>query len=564
MKKIALLLSIALLLTTFPAMASAAGIKVIVNDKAITFSDAQPYQKGNDLWIPLRQVAQALGMKIGFTQSTNKVELTKASVKIVFKIGSAEAAINNGKPISFATAAVLKQNRVYVPTSFFSKVLGLTATYHADRAEAVISVPKGADDIPTTIVNQLTAGAYQQLSDDYFDESIKPILTVKALQTGWEQIGSAVGDFVGIQSIEQNPNVTDYKEIKVLIAFSKANLNLNLKLNDQNKIISLMLVPAETPVTPVATPEGLVEETVVIGAGTKYPLPGTLTLPKNASGPVAAVILVHGSGAQDRDETINGNKPFRDIAWGLAQQGIAVLRYDKRTFAHGQSFTPDMLTTFTVKDETVDDAIAASKLIKDDKRIDASQVYIVGHSLGGMLAPRIDAEGGNFAGLVILAGSTRPLWEIITDQNMDIIKTIDDKDPAKKASEALVAAELLKAQNLSKLSDSEAIKQQIFGLPALYFKEMDAHSTKDFVNKLTKPILVLQGEDDFQVYAKDFTLWKDQLKGNAKASFKLYPGLSHLFINYSGEGENTLEEYKQPGTVDSQFIQDIADWINKK
>lgn len=562
MKKLSLLLSVVIFLTLLPMTAAASGIQVILNNKPIVFSDAQPFKKGTDVWIPLRQSAQAMGMKIGLTKGTDKVQLTDSLFRVSLRIGTNSAVMNEEQTVSYGAAAISKANRIYVPLTFFSKVFGFETAYDNDRSEVVIGLPKNFDDIfAPTIVELLNTGAYQQLSDNYFDETIKPLIPVKALQAGWEQTIATAGNFIGIHKIQSNTNDTVNKEINVTLNFSKENVALLIHLNESGKIIGLRLAPLQPE---AALPSGLTEEDVTVGAGSAYPLEGTLTLPKNATGPVPAVVLVQGSGPSDRDETAGGYKPFRDIAWGLAQQGIAVLRYDKRTFVYGKSFTPEMLTKFTVKEETVDDAIAASKLLKGDKRIDPSQVYVVGHSLGGMLAPRIDNEGGDFAGLVILAGSTRSLWEIIADQNADFIRAMDDKDPKKKANENWLAAEKIRAEKLSSLSDKEAIEQTLFGIPALYFKEMDQHGAQSLVSRLSKPILIMQGEDDFQVFAKDYSLWQEHLKNNAKASFKLYPGLNHFFVNYEGKDQNTVEEYNHPGNVDKQVILDIGQWINKQ
>ncbi|WP_372629621.1 alpha/beta fold hydrolase [Cohnella sp.] len=448
MKKIALIATAsALLLSAIPLSASAAAtFKLNVDGQTVQFSDAQPYKSGKDVMLPLRQTAQALGLKVEYLPASKEASISGPAGTATVKPGSNQALIGGAANVAFGADAAVKSNRMFVPLSFFERALGLRTAVHEDTSTASIFTAK------------------------------------------------------------QPP-----------------------------------------------APDSLIEEEIVVGAGTKYPLPGTLTLPKNASGPLPAVILVHGSGPNDRDETVGLAKPFRDLAWGLAEQGIAVLRYDKRTYAHGQSFTPDMLASFTVKDETVDDAIAAAKLLKADERIDASNVYIVGHSLGGMLAPRIDADGGDFAGLALLAGSPRTLWEIIADQNAAIIATMEEGNPAKTASEALVAAEVEKAKSLAGLTDDEAKAQTLFGIPAYYFKEMDSRGADQIAARLTKPVLVLQGEADVQVYAdKDYVQWKETLKNNDKASFKLYPGLNHFFAKSAD------------GKVESQVIQDIADWINKR
>ncbi|MFC4601632.1 alpha/beta fold hydrolase [Cohnella hongkongensis] len=553
MRKIALLAAAsALLLSSIPltASASTSAFKLQVDNREVVFTDALPYRSGQDVMLPLRRTAQALGLKVEYLPASKEASIIGESVKATVKAGSSLARLGSGADVTFGAPAAVQSNRLFVPLSFFERTLGLATAVHEDTSTAAIFTEKQDDEVVQAIVEKLVSGEYRELSDLYFDDTMKRAVSPDALQAAWEQTTAVAGELTGTKIQPAAAENAGQRQYVVRLAFTKMEAALTLNLNADNQVSGLWLTPVATQ-SPV--PDHLIEEEIVVGEGTKYPLPGTLTLPKDASGPLAAVVLVHGSGPSDRDETVGSLKPFRDLAWGLAEQGIAVLRYDKRTYAHGQSFTPDMLATFTVKEESVEDAVAAAKLLKADKRIDAAKVYIVGHSLGGMLAPRIDADGGDFAGLAILAGSPRTLWEIIADQNAAILAAMEDGDPAKAANEALVAEELKKAQALASLSDEEAQAQTVFGQPAYYFKEMDSRGADELAAKLTKPVLVLQGEADVQVYAdKDYVQWKEVLKNNDKASFKLYPGLNHFFAK-SAESR-----------VDPQVVQDIADWIHSQ
>lgn len=563
MKKfLASLLAITLLLlAAIPVVSAATNVNVSINGKKASFQDSQPYIKGSTLMLPVRTTAEQLGLVVSFSRVGNEIRLTAPDTEVAFQAGNSKATNKkNGKTISFGTASIEKKGRVFVPIAFFSDVLGYTATYDAAKATALIS---STSYELTALVNQalalFTKGSYQQLSDQYFDDTLKKQLTVAALSSAWEQISANAGSFKALKTFGWEADSSNNIFITAVAAFEKIDIKLNLVVNSSMKLTGILLglIPQELPL-----PSEVTEEETIVGEGTAYPLGGTLTLPNNPSGKLPAVILVQGSGASDRDETAGGYKPFRDIAWGLAQQGIAVLRYDKRTYAYASSFTPESAASFTIKDESVDDAIAAAKLLKADPRIDSSRVYIIGHSQGGMLAPRIDAEGGDFAGIVSLAGSPRSLWEIIYDQNKALIATMDDSDPAKKATSELLEAEYAKAKASISLSDEEAKKTTAFGISAYYFKEMDTHSTSAYAAKLTKPILVLQGEDDFQVYAnKDYVEWQKLFSGKSNASFKLYPGLNHFFVNYDGPGAGTLDEYVYPGLVSAEVIADIGKWI---
>jgi len=316
--------------------------------------------------------------------------------------------------------------------------------------------------------------------------------------------------------------------------------------------------------SPAATPNSkgitVKEETVVIGEGTEYELEGTLSIPEGAKAPYPAVVLVHGSGPSDRDETIYANKPFRDIADYLSSKGIAVLRYDKRTYTH-QMKMAKMIQEITVREETIEDAINASKLLKADERIDKDRVYIIGHSLGGMLAPRIDAEGGDFAGLIIMAGSPRTFAEIMADQIRAAIDQLSEEERAAAQDRIKGLEELIELLGrLDTMSDEEAKSINISGgASGYYFKEMAAHPASAYLANIEKPVLILQGGKDFQVYPdKDYVEYQSLLSGKPNVTFKLYPELNHLFMT-STTGDAT--EYLSPGKVDSEVLEDIAEWI---
>ncbi len=307
------------------------------------------------------------------------------------------------------------------------------------------------------------------------------------------------------------------------------------------------------------------EEEVMIGEGTAYELGGTLTLPKKSVEPLPAVVLVQGSGPSDRDSAAHAYKPFRDIAWALAERGIAVLRYDKRTYTHGQKMVQDGLQNITVHEETVEDAVLATNLLKNDPRVNANEVYLIGHSLGGLLAPRINDAGGNFAGMVIMASSPRPLWEIIYDQNMDLLNSGQIGEAQQKEQMKMINGEYEKAKRLEQLAVDEILEETIFGIPALYFKDLDSYGTNKLLSEFANPLLVLHGEDDFQVsLEKDFAMYEEVLKEHENATLINYPGLNHFFVHYDGADQGTIAEYRHPGVVCEALLNDMADWLFKQ
>lgn len=303
-------------------------------------------------------------------------------------------------------------------------------------------------------------------------------------------------------------------------------------------------------------------EQVTVTANASYPLEGILTLPDSPAEKVPAVVFIHGSGPLDKDETIGANKPFRDLAEGLAKKGIASLRYDKRTYTYGKQMIQELGSSLTVKEEIIHDALFASRMLKKDPRVDANRVFMIGHSLGGMLAPRIDAEGGDFAGLIILAGTLRTLEEVIIEQNENSFKQLDE--PQREMASQQIQALKDKFDSIDGMSEEVAKQSLLVGaIYAWYLKEMHQHPIREYLSNTNKPVFVLQGDKDVQVSVeKDFNQYQEILKDHPNASCKLYPGLNHMFMKaIYGTIKDIWEEYNVPQTVDETIIGDIAKWI---
>jgi hypothetical protein len=303
-------------------------------------------------------------------------------------------------------------------------------------------------------------------------------------------------------------------------------------------------------------------EQICIGKGTNYPLNGILSMPEHCTSHVPAVVLVHGSGPSDMNESIGANKPFSDIAEALSAKGIAVIRYDKRSKIYGKQLVEELKGNASVEVETIEDAILAAQLAKSHARINPDKVFILGHSLGGMLAPRIDAEGGNFAGIIICAGSPRTLADIIMSQNYAVLDQLSKF--LRKIATKQIAGLKSKFDAIAVMSEEEAKATKILGKSyAWYFKEMASHPTAEYLSKIEKPVLILQGDKDFQVsMEKDYALYQQICAGKPNVQFKIYPGLNHLFMkSVYAKVKDAKKEYKIPQTMSAEVLDDIAEWI---
>ncbi len=306
----------------------------------------------------------------------------------------------------------------------------------------------------------------------------------------------------------------------------------------------------------------MITEKIVIGENTKYPLNGVLTLPDDLTLPAPAVVFVHGSGSSNMDEKVGKLTPFKDLAEGLVRHGIASVRYDKRSFAHGFKMFRDKSTVITVKEETIDDAILATNLLKKDKRIDHNKVFIVGHSMGGMLAPRIDVEGGDYRGLIMMAGTPRKIEEVLMEQSREAMESMN------WLMKKIAGKQLSKFNDLFdgiyELSDEEAKKKKVGnGTTLYYFKEMGENVAPKYLENLDKPMLFMQGDKDFQVKVdKDFGAYKKLLEGKSNATFKLYENLNHAFVEAIYDDISKVsKEYNVERHIGENVIKDMATWI---
>lgn len=392
-----------------------------------------------------------------------------------------------------------------------------------------------------------------------FNDSMKGALTEEQVRTAMSGVVVQAGAFkreVGTRTQTRD----GLRAVVVTLEFERNNVDMAIVFDASGRIAGFNMRPAATAAAyeppAYAKPGSFRETEVTVDAG-GWPLPGTLTMPIGP-GPVPAVILVHGSGPSDRDATFGPNKIFRDLAWGLASHGVAVLRYEKRATAHAQRF--GALATVTTREEVIDDALAAVQAARRVPGIRRDRVFVLGHSLGGMLAPRIGAADPTIAGLVVMAGAVRSIEQSIVDQTRHLANLDGAISPAEQSQLDAVTALAEKVKTL-KPGDPPVAAGGV-SAPASYFLDLRGYNPPEAARPLKQPLLVLQGERDYQVTMDDFAAWQRALAARPDATLRSYPGLNHLFM--IGEGPANPGEYSRPGHVAEPVIRDVAAWVRSR
>jgi dienelactone hydrolase len=418
----------------------------------------------------------------------------------------------------------------------------------AAAAEGEAARKKSAE----ALVAALAKGDFAAAGKD-FDDAMQKALPEGKLKATWEAIQKQVGPFKKQLGVRAEAG-KKYQFVYVTCHFEKMDLDARVVF-DGDKVTGLQFRPAKSAYDfkppPYARPESFREVAVTVGEGGDWPLPGTLSLPRG-DGPFPAVVLLHGSGPHDGDETIGPNKPLRDLAWGLASQGIAVLRYEKRTHKHGRRWAPSM----TFREETVDDALAAAALLRKRPEIDGKRVFVLGHSLGAVAGPEVGRRDPALAGLVLLAGNTRPLEDVVLEQITylrSLHPSADDKEELDK-----LRKQVARVKDRGLTADTPASELPLRA-PAAYWLALREYDQAATAARLKLPMLILQGERDYQVTMADFDGWQKALAGRKEVRLKSYPRLNHLFME--GEGKAKPAEYDKAGHVSREVVDDVAAWV---
>jgi dienelactone hydrolase len=387
----------------------------------------------------------------------------------------------------------------------------------------------------------------------YFEVAEQAKISPDNLKQLWDNVKAKLGKAVSLEAIQSKVQ-GDYFAVTVEGKFENDNQNFILGFNKAEKIVGIYMPAKAAAYTKpsYAADTSRYQEKSVYLTTKGHQLAAVITTPKNVSN-FPIVVLVHGSGPGDMDETVGPNKPFKDLALGLAAKGIGTVRYVKRTLIYANEFSK----AFTVKEEVTDDAVAAVALAKTVKGADPKNIYLLGHSLGGMLAPQMVALAPELNGIILAAAPARKLTDVILEQNKYFFELVKDTTAAvkKEFDDAVKEVERSRIAQLGSMKPDS----NIIGLPVSYWVNLNNYDQVATAKKLNKRILIVQGGNDFQVSEQDYNLWNTALNKKKNVSLKFYPELNHLLSPQTEKG--TTAQYQIPVNVSEKLVDDIALWV---
>lgn len=405
--------------------------------------------------------------------------------------------------------------------------------------------------LPEQLLQYIIDGNGEQ-AHNMLSESLKDKISATQMGSLWNQLTAKVGDFKNRTAWEDVKNPT-IKAYYCTIQFANLSLRCNASFDAEGRADGINFVPA--PSTPQKQENTKFKETPIKVITGKFQMPGTFCVPTGKTN-VAVVVFASGSGPNDADETIGPNKVFRDIAYGLAENGIASIRFDKRTRVYGGNCFSEG-EELNYEQEYLQDIHSAIELVKKDSSVNVNRIFLLGHSMGANVAPLLAKLNKDLKGIIMLSGNARPFEELVLSQ-MKYIMSVDTTQ-IKQTDIIQIEKQIANLKNIGKRKYDVELGLPL-GLPLSYWKYIANYNHLKTAKSLKCPILIMQGERDYQVTTDDFSLWQKTLEKNKNVSFKLYPKLNHIYSE--GVGKSVPSDYLKAIPVANYVISDISEWIN--
>ena len=409
------------------------------------------------------------------------------------------------------------------------------------------------EDEALAFVEYLDEGQFDRAESMIASASL-PDLEASVLEAAWTDLTARRGDPLSLLGASYVGTENGVSTIVVDARFEDGPLEFVVSFLEDTDEVAGFFIPSmvEWSAPEYVDEEAFTEETVTVETPIDCDLEGMLSVPDHDD-PVPGVAIVHGSGPMDRDGTAGPNRTYKELAQGLASRGVAAIRYDKRTYACDVD-----LANVTIDDVAIDDALAAIEVLREDERVDAGSVVVVGHSLGGTLAPKIAARDGDLAAIAMLAPAARSIPDLVVAQHHHLFGLDGPPTEAEKSALEEIEADADRVRDLD-IADDEVV----FDLGGReYYASLDEFDHLHEAAELDLPRLVLQGGRDFQVTVDDdLSMWESTLEGEPTAEIVVHDELNHRFQR--GDGAMTPTEYSEPeNPLDEVVVDDLVTFVD--
>lgn len=423
---------------------------------------------------------------------------------------------------------------------------------HIERAQSLFALLRLKDY--ETIV--------QQFDTIYLKAS--PKLVAKQ----WEKVAEAAGEFKSVKETSSEPYASG-DMVTIEADHSKIPLEIKFSFTEKHLLNGLGFSPARAKYQfpKYAHLDSTEERNITIKTG-EYSLPGILTLPKyrSANTRLPIAILLHGAGAEDKDRTSGPLKPNKDLALGLAAQGIASIRYEKRTKLY--ALQSNEYQRFTVKEEFIEDAVSAmetARSLAQETSLDVKKIIILAPNLAGSLVSRIndfDAQknptASRLAGAILIAPNHSKWLETVRTRFKRAFMLDNTMTPEESRVIATLEREIAVTES-DTLSPTTPLDKLPFNIGGAYWLDLRAYNHVQALTNAPFPLFFIHGEHDRYMSFAEFNAWKETLGKKGTTTFKSYPGVLNLLVmrsDYSSTDE-------PPGNVEEVVVRDIIDWIRK-
>lgn len=407
------------------------------------------------------------------------------------------------------------------------------------------------DAIAEQYIQDFAAQKFDKMYKEYaYEKTIASMISEEILQQSYTQIFAQ--EPAPQPKLETKERVAFYDSYLYSFSLKDYSVKLQILINANAQIASFVITEY-TETNPPPLPENVSEKDITIG--TAYPLDGKVTYRADMQ-KQPAVILVAGSGANDMNETLYANKPFRDIAYALAKEGITVVRYNKRTYQYPKKFSTQ---NCTIQEEVLEDVTQSIAYVQTLEFVDKEKIYIVGHSLGAYLTPMMLDENESLCGAVMLNTPYDALEDILLMQ-VNYLAGLDNEITTQEQEQIdILNIGYENVKTLTKENQNTFSANELMGFSGAYWLSLREAKPAQRLKAQNKPVLMVGCEEDYQVPISQLQSYQNALDDKDNITFKRLKNLNHMLMDQGGT--MTPDEYTKKASVDHSVTDAITSFI---